>query len=258
MKNKLKSLGLIIVFLMACSAISHGQSGPFDNHQEYLIDGWATVLLWVDLDNDGLKDIIASGYKKDFYIDYSNLEPWQDSIPGDTVYYESAYSFYAYRNKGNSEFERLDNISLGAIFNPMVNTADFDNNGYMDIIIAGQSLEDYGFKNKTLICKNNGNWYFEILEPENIPGLDFGGISIVDFNNDGRTDVFINGQDAAGDVYSMLYLNHGDFEFAPDSKLRLKGCVEETVLHGWIMISDGLCRSLDKLERHVTEDRHAI
>jgi hypothetical protein len=34
MKNKLKSLGLIIVLLMACSAISHEQSGPFTSQNQ--------------------------------------------------------------------------------------------------------------------------------------------------------------------------------------------------------------------------------
>jgi hypothetical protein len=138
MKKNLTSVGLITVFLMTITANSFGQPSPFEFDQQYLIDGWATVLLWVDLDNDGFKDIVASGYKKDFYIDRSHLDPEQDSIPGDTVFFESAYSLYAYRNKGNREFERLDSISIGAVFNPMINAADFDNNGYMDIIISGK------------------------------------------------------------------------------------------------------------------------
>jgi hypothetical protein len=53
-------------------------------------------------------------------------------------------------------------------------------------------LDENGFKDKVFIYKNNGNWYLEELEPDNISGLEFGSISIVDFNNDGRTDVFIN------------------------------------------------------------------
>lgn len=130
---------------------------------ESLIDNnlGAVGIIVTDLDKDDKKDIVAAGYSSD-------LVKW-------------------YRNMGGSPTEWfgmvVDNSLLGAEF---VEVADFDNDGYNDIVATGAKAGN--------LCwyKNDGtseNWTKTVIA-DNLNNAVV--CKIVDFNKDGLQDVIVN------------------------------------------------------------------
>lgn len=122
---------------------------------------WSWASLLVDLDNDGWKDIIVSnGVKKDVdNNDYRNLlaQLNPDSTTVDQFYKLSQeapsekISNYAFRNKGNLEFEKVSdkwNFDTPSFSNGMA-YGDLDNDGDLDVVVNNLDSEAFIYKNKT-------------------------------------------------------------------------------------------------------------
>ncbi len=77
-----------------------------------------------------------------------------------------------------------------------VTIADFDNNGYSDILVVprGNLIN----ANKSIIYLNNGESNFERLEEHDIISTELGAIGMavetIDYNNDGRVDVVLGNE----------------------------------------------------------------
>lgn len=102
-----------------------------------------------------------------------------------------------YRNLGNGSFEILNNTkemfaSLMGIKAYDTEFFDFDNDGHLDIIIAGESKEDGG--RGILLYHNEGNGKFTDVS-KLLPKSPNSGsqISLFDYNNDGDLDMVIAG-----------------------------------------------------------------
>ena len=104
--------------------------------------------------------------------------------------------------------------------------ADYDHDGWMDILLANDSIPEFLFHNK-------GNGTFEEVGLVSGIGLDGGGgtfagmgVDFEDYNNDGWPDVFIT--DLANQKYA-LYTNAGDGTF--DYSTFTAGLGAVTLLH---------------------------
>ena len=102
-----------------------------------------------------------------------------------------------YRNQGNGSFEVLNNSkemfsSLKNIKAYDVKFFDFDNDGFLDIVIAGESKEKGG--NGILLYHNEGNGKFTDVS-KLLPEKPNSGsqISLFDYNDDGDLDMLIAG-----------------------------------------------------------------
>ena len=131
-----------------------------------------------------------------------------------------------YKNNGNETFTRIDPISITALSQAGAVFLDYNNDGNLDLLIAGLNTSNVP---QTILYKNSGapDYTFEVdnantdilvdVYPE---GNDNSTriLEAFDYNNDGWTDVLINGNHGANWVNSStrvvaLYKNNnGTFE----------------------------------------------
>jgi hypothetical protein len=190
--------------------------------------GWATSAAWVDYDNDGRLDLVVARYKDwdfdDIYCGHRE-EGFRSYCHPDLF---KPVSVLLYHNDGNGKFSEValkagmakPGKGLGLAI------ADYDHDGWMDILLANDSMPEFLFHNK-------GNGTFEEVGVVSGVGLDGSGgtfagmgVDFEDYNNDGWPDVIIT--DLANQKYA-LYKNAGDGTF--DYSTLTTGLGAITLLH---------------------------
>lgn len=166
--------------------------GNMEYHQGGLGDyplGGHYGSLWVDYNNDGLIDMFiakCSGGGQGSGAKYNEL----------------------HRNNGDGTYTEVGDAA--GLRDPLQTWSsawgDFDNDGYMDVMVGANSLSDGGHK----LMRNNGNGTFSNVTAGS--GFDtFNGTSrehvTYDFNNDGYLDIAGNS--------NKIFLNNGDMTFTP-------------------------------------------
>ncbi|MBR9973988.1 MAG: CRTAC1 family protein [Bacteroidetes bacterium] len=126
-----------------------------------------------------------------------------------------------YRNTGQGGFE--DVTAASGLSNPAPTVTvlwlDFDNDGHLDLFLANgrRTINNQEVYYQDKLWRNNGDGSFTdvtansgIAAAEPAPYEDCWGASACDYNNDGRTDIFVSTYRLAPD---RLYRNNGDGTF---------------------------------------------
>jgi hypothetical protein len=193
--------------------------------------GWATSAAWVDYDNDGKLDLVVARYMEwdfdDIYCGHRE-EGFRSYCHPDLF---KPASVLLYHNDGNGKFTEV--ASKAGISKPGkglgLAIADYDHDGWTDILLANDSIPEFLFHNK-------GNGTFEEVGVVSGLGLDGNGttfagmgVDFEDYNNDGWPDAIIT--DLANQKYA-LYTNAGDGTF--DYSTLTTGLGAISLLHsGW-------------------------
>jgi len=193
--------------------------------------GWATSAAWVDYDNDGRLDLVVARYMvwdfDDIYCGHRE-QGFRSYCHPDLF---KPISVLLYHNDGGGKFTEVSHKA--GIDKPAkglgLAIADFDRDGFMDILLANDSIPEFLFHNK-------GDGTFEEIGLPSGVGLDGGGatfagmgVDFEDYNNDGWPDVIVT--DLANQKYS-LYANAGDGSF--DYTTLTSGLGAISLLHsGW-------------------------
>jgi enediyne biosynthesis protein E4 len=154
--------------------------------------GWSVSAGFFDYDNDGMLDLFVTRYL-DWSVEKSmtcGAEKPTYCPPGDFA----PIANILYRNRGDGTFEDVSVAShiaankghgLGVAF------ADYDGDGYTDIFVANDAIEQFLFH-------NNGNGTFTecgfdsgAALSENGKALSGMGVVFQDYDNDGRPDLLI-------------------------------------------------------------------
>lgn len=177
--------------------------------------GWSTSAGWIDYDHDGRLDLFVARY-----LDW-DFE--KGAIPcGDTHLDLRAYCHpdnfkgaanILYHQRADGVFEDVSvkagiadpgGKALGVAF------ADFDNDGFLDIFVANDSVRQSLYRNK-------GDGTFEDIAVMAGAGYDENGktyagmgVDCADYDSDGYPDVFIT--TLSNETYP-LYHNNGDLSF---------------------------------------------
>jgi hypothetical protein len=190
--------------------------------------GWATSAAWVDYDNDGRLDLVVARYME---WDFDDIYCGRREQGFRSYCHPDGFkpaSVLLYHNDGNGKFtEVAQKAGMGKPGKGLgLAIADYDHDGWMDILLANDSIPEFLFHNK-------GNGTFEEVGLVSGIGLDGGGgtfagmgVDFEDYNNDGWPDVFIT--DLANQKYA-LYTNAGDGTF--DYSTFTAGLGAVTLLH---------------------------
>jgi len=138
---------------------------------------------WSDYDNDGDLDILLTGNS------------------GTLINYNTVSKIY--KNNGDNSFSEQLDILLPGVFMSSIAWTDFDKDGDLDFILAGNTQNGEVISKIYLNIDNNFNESSIILK---------GGqnITIADYNNDLYPDILITGKDINGIKHSTLYKNNSN------------------------------------------------
>ncbi len=168
----------------------------------------ANSAIWADFNNDGYQDCFIANTGLDFLYKNHGNSSFEQIISGELVTLNSStYSASAgdfdrdgdldlfvtnsncpnrlYRNDGNFVFTPLTNISFGdqTLLPRGSSWLDFDNDGWLDLIIANNS-------GPIQIYRNEGNGQFRFYNRETLSQTNHNanGIAAIDFDRDGSLD----------------------------------------------------------------------
>jgi hypothetical protein len=172
--------------------------------------GWASSAVWFDYDNDGRLDLFVcrfgdSGKSNNKYCENERTGERSYCIP--SVY--PRVRSWLFHNNGDGTFKDVSEESgiaksLGKAWG--VVATDIDNDGWMDLFVANDTVENFLFLNK-----RNGKFADIGLES----GVAFSqegrprsgmGVDSADFDQDGWQDLFVTNVDQ--EMYSIYKNNH--------------------------------------------------
>lgn len=164
--------------------------------------------VWLDYDNDGFLDLYVGNYI-DFNPDY-NYYYAPDGFPGPMAY--DGQPDRLYHNQGDGVFTEVTE-KMG-LYNPEgramgVGSADFNNDGWMDIYVANDHMVNFLFENV------EGNTFRDVGIPSGTAFNQVGeatismAVDFADYNGDGLLDLFVS-----DDGYCSLFANQGGGVFS--------------------------------------------
>ena len=178
--------------------------------------GWSTSAVWFDYDNDGQLDLFVCSF-----VDYDSSSTCGDNKQGKRFYciprVFAGRRSYLYHNNGDGTFTEVGgNSDIGKLAGKAhgVVATDVNGDGLLDLWVSNDTAPNYLFLNR-------GNGKFEEVGlPAGVAYGDNGqarsgmGVDAVDYDNDGRMDLFVANIDR--ERFS-LYRNEGGNTFSDQS-----------------------------------------
>ena len=173
---------------------------------------------WGDFNADGFADILINGE-----VGTNNSSALENRV-------------MIFHNNGDGTFSE-HNASLPGIAFGNALWADFDNNGFLDILMTGNLKGNH--QGITKIFINNNGIFTEV--PNSLPEFTYGNVSTGDFDNDLKLDILIEGHNNQNNknvtsIYRNLIPLTNDLPVEPKG---LTTTFDNNVIHfGWLPGSD--------------------
>ena len=191
--------------------VYRNDSGSFIDIGAPLIPVDSGPVAWGDYDNDGDLDILLTGY-----LGNNN------------------HTAKIYRNNGDS-FTDIP-TSLPPIAFGSVAWGDYDNDGDLDILLAGRSSESILI---TKLYRNDGGSFTDI--PTSMTGVDRSSVAWGDYDNDGDLDILLTGDTGPSQLSTVYRNNIGTSNTVPTPPTSLAASVsgDSSVTLNWAKATDG-------------------
>ncbi|MDB6019020.1 MAG: putative peptidase [Pedosphaera sp.] len=164
---------------------------------------------WADFDNDGDLDLVFAGFT------------------GTTG---TGQSSRLYRNNGGT-FTNITGISLTAMSACSLAWGDYDNDGSLDLLMAGSSISGVQSFPTLRLYRNNGLGTGFTSISTALPGAQNCSLAWGDFDNDGRLDVAIAGYNTSFVPFVRIYRNLGSGIFS-DSGASIANVIDSSIAWG--------------------------
>jgi hypothetical protein len=174
----------------------------------YLIGLQASSADWGDYNNDGFLDILLTG-SPDGKSNTSKI----------------------YKNNGNGTFTEQIDISLIGICGTAA-WGDFNNDGFLDILIVGNHGTFGSINPVSKIYKNNGDGTFIEKTGISLPAVAISSVAWGDYNNDGFLDILFTGVRNMEHYSTIIYKNNGDETFTEQISIQLIGLKSSSAAWG--------------------------
>ncbi len=233
---------VILFVLMVCCELTIAQQFQKKNEIALPDSIQEAQSIWVDLDNDGLLDILIAGKSNSnrsllYFIKGDTVNtpilktettPILDHQTIDIVDYDldndidvivsgkrsGVDTTAVYLNKGAFQFEEhFLNVPAFATSK----FADLDNDANIEWIISGID-NDVPF---TKILKQEQDYVWNVVH--NSVKFSLTSLEVMDANGDGGFDLFVSGRVRPDSLVSGFLVNQNSFYFKPDSTLELQG-----------------------------------
>ena len=170
--------------------------------------GWGVGALFFDYNRDGWLDLYVGNY-----LDYDpnyRLYYAPDAFPGPLDY--NGQQDKLYRNNGDGTFADITHMA-GIDIQPTgramgVGGVDYDGDGFVDVFVSNDAMENFLFRNKGDGTFENGALVSGAAFGQNGDATSAMGVEIGDYDNDGQFDIFVPDM-----TYSCLYHNVGRERF---------------------------------------------
>ena len=197
------------IFALVVICVSYAQEQFTEQTSISLTGVWsngygAKASAWGDYDNDGDLDIIITGSQS-----------------------SGSYVSIIYRNDGNNTFTEQISISLTGVVESAVDWGDYDNDGDLDLLLAGAVGPGSGVSK---IYRNGGDGTFT-EQGIALTGVGDNTPCWADYDNDGNLDILIVGGDGSGHV-AKIYRNNADNTFTEQTSILLTGLASGAVCWG--------------------------
>jgi len=206
-------------------------------------------MTWGDYSQDGYADILQTGFgggtfiskiynnnKKNFF-DYQNNINIEKVTSSDVVWGDynndgnldfiiagmngTTRITKIYKNNGNNTFTEQTDIQITGVDNVSIDFGDYNNDGYLDILLTGYHWNDTSYE-ITKIYKNNGDGTFTEVNNLKLIGVHLGCVCFGDYDNDGMLDILLTGSDKNVIPQTKIYKNNGDDTFTEQIDINLK------------------------------------
>jgi hypothetical protein len=181
----------------------NNRDGTFTDIQANLQGVELCSVAWGDYDNDGRLDFaILGGYAGLFATNLTRI----------------------YHNNGDGTFTDIQ-AGLPQLMQGVVTWGDYDNDGYLDLLVTGNKGIRYSSSGPGLarVYHNNRNGTFSDVGA-GLPPVYASSAAWGDFDNDGFLDIVLSGK-LGGKLITQIYHNNGDGTFT-DIQAGLPGMVQ--------------------------------
>ncbi|MFT5250338.1 MAG: hypothetical protein ACI93P_002073, partial [bacterium] len=175
--------------LGAVTILYQNNAGVFENTEQNFVNVFGGDITWVDLNKDGYIDLVVSGY---------------DGVgrtPVTKVYINTLQS------GGNIFIEPSEGYELPQLFSTKMAWGDLDNDGDIDLAIAGQDAEDNFVFDVYFKDDTTTNYIKDAGFNYSGSGFIKGDLKIVDRDLDGDNDIIFTGENRNGEAIGGTVFN---------------------------------------------------